>query len=260
MRRCALFGGQYSCSSITSISLSDSASSYSAALPGSILSCRKRSGGYSYSSINLACIQYVPACTCGCACYTYLHQWAWMPVCVSTTDTQAGVKSSSDKLIISSLEERWLTEREAVNQQLPLEQKPRNYSQPRRDQGGFLLKKATWISSSAWFSDHIFFPLFMCIRPIYKNNCDWKKSSRHVAFIDQSGRGILMHMNKFHFPEIVDIRSRLSCFALLCLAQNRLFWCKLLCWVHQYTHADHFIAWIRGTERLKWLFKTYYVT
>lgn len=43
-------------------------------------------------------------------------------------------------------------------------------------------------------------------------------------------------MNKFHFPEIIDIRSRLSCFALLCLAQNRLFWCIPHSWVHQYTH------------------------
>ena len=154
---------------------------------------------------------------------------------------RAGVKSSSDKLIISSLEERWLTEREAANQHLMVEQKPRNYSQPSGDRGGLRLNKATWISSSAWCSEHVFSPTFhVHIRPIYKNNCDWKKSSRHVAFIDQSGRGILMHMNKFHFPEIVDIRSRLSCFALLCLVQNRLFWCIVHCWVHQYTHTDSF--------------------
>lgn len=39
---------------------------------------------------------------CSCSCYTYLHLCAWLPLCVSAADTQARVKSSSDKLIISS--------------------------------------------------------------------------------------------------------------------------------------------------------------
>lgn len=119
------------------------------------------------------------------------------------------------------------------------------------------LKKEAWISSSAWSSDHIFFRFFMCITPIFKNNCEWKKSSRHFAFIDQSSRGILMHMNKFHFPEIVDIRSRLSCLALLRLAQNTLLWGIL----HQCTHTDRFkFAWMKEIERLKYIFKMHYIT
>lgn len=44
-----------------------------------------------------------------------------------------------------------------------------------------------------------------------------------------------MHMNKFAFHEIIDIRSRLSCFALLCFEQHRCIehsWC-----VHQHTQS-----------------------
>lgn len=41
-------------------------------------------------------------CMSSCARYTYLHLCAWLPLCVSTADMQAGVKNSSDKLIIFS--------------------------------------------------------------------------------------------------------------------------------------------------------------
>lgn len=54
-----------------------------------------------------------------------------------------------------------------------------------------------------------------------------------------------MHMNKFYFPGFVDIRSRLSCCALLCLEQNRLLWCTAIyvtytgvLLVRQYSHID----------------------
>lgn len=134
-RGCALFGGQYFCSSVTSISLYDSYASYSAAPLECVLSRRNKCGNtITVWFYNSACTQYMPACTCGCARYTYLHLWAWIRVCVSNTDTWARVKSSSGKLIISSLEERWLTEREAVNQHLLVEQKPGNL--PSRHQGG----------------------------------------------------------------------------------------------------------------------------
>lgn len=137
--------------------------------------------------------------------------------------TPSWVKSSSDKLIISSLEERWLTEREAVNQQLLAERKAeKNRSPAKKRPRGFLLNKAPRISPSAWSTlpfIYLFCTLLMCTRPIYKNKRE-KSERRRVAFIDQSCWGILMHMNKFPFHEIIDIRSRLSCFTLLCFEQH----------------------------------------
>lgn len=108
------------------------------------------------------------------------------PVCfqcprISTADTQAGVKSSSDKLIISSPEERWLTVpsgRAGAQEILPAYQRPR----------GLLLNKAAWISFPAQSSRHIFLPLWMCMRIIYKNECVWEKLSRHCIYRSKQWR------------------------------------------------------------------------
>jgi len=136
----ALFAGQYFCSSITC----KLAASYSAALPGCMLLCycRNRCGDTIIAPLNPSAycmclhahvgVHVTHICTCVLECLR-----------VSPPLThRAGVKSSSDKLIISSLEERWLTEREAVNQHLMVEQKPRNDSRPSRDRGAsFWIKK-----------------------------------------------------------------------------------------------------------------------
>lgn len=112
------------------------------------------------------------------ACMLHIFAPVCLNACVCTTDTQSWVKSSLDKLIISSLEERWLTEREAVNQQLLAVQKPKNHSQPRRDQGAsFRIKQLGFHPQLDLQIFFCFFSLFMRMKPIYKNNCDWKKSS-----------------------------------------------------------------------------------
>lgn len=111
-----------------------------------------------------------------------LHIFAPECVCVCVWLTPSWVKSSSDKLIISSLEERWLTEREAVNQQLLAERKAeKNRSPAKKGPRGFLLNKATQISPSAWSTlgfIYLFSTLLVSTRPIYKNKYEeWKTPS-----------------------------------------------------------------------------------
>lgn len=68
-----------------------------------------------------------------------------------------------------------------------------------------------------------------------------------------------MHMNKFPLHEITDIRSKLSCYTLLCFEQHGCIehsWC-----VHQ--HTQSFLLQVSAGFRNKGqksLFKPYYIT